>query len=489
MATILGPILNLRNVTSETWRLSVLVVTDNGEPGSITWDVAGTTGAAVATPLWTRKGRTAYCFDLPLPRIAIKGVYQYDGISYELAIPGESDDPRIIYVSCNGFSDPKVMAKHSTPQMALWEDIEVRHASQPYHVLIGGGDQVYADSILYDRGDFEAWASQSFQQGNQVPLTAAMDDQLQEFYFDLYCSRWKDPTLARIMASVPLLAMWDDHDIIDGWGSYPRDRQDCPVMKGIFAAARRGFAVFQQHLPSESTTHPNGFGDAFSRGLIIGKTAILALDLRSDRRQDCVMRPSHWKLVVEWLDSLDEDKVKHLLLMSSIPVVYPSFSLLEEMFAIIPGQQELEDDLRDHWNSVPHAQERVRLIHNLINLSYRGIRPTILSGDVHVAALGQIESTRDPARVVTINQLISSAVVHPPPPAIAAFGLGLLFDKLMPVDSRIEAKMMAFPGTRSRMIARRNYMVLEPDNEGRIWANWITEGEPNPYTKVIHSLG
>jgi hypothetical protein len=38
-------------------------------------------------------------------------------------------------------------------------------------------------------------------------------------------------------------------------------------------------------------------------------------------------------------------------------------TLLEKLLGIFPGRQELEDDLRDQWLSIPHRQERLRLIH------------------------------------------------------------------------------------------------------------------------------
>ncbi|HPE71554.1 MAG TPA: hypothetical protein PK018_05160 [Candidatus Competibacter sp.] len=41
------------------------------------------------------------------------------------------------------------------------------------------------------------------------------------------------------MASIPSIAMWDDHDIFDGWGSYDEERQNCPVYQGIYPIARR----------------------------------------------------------------------------------------------------------------------------------------------------------------------------------------------------------------------------------------------------------
>lgn len=37
----------------------------------------------------------------------------------------------------------------------------------------------------------------------------------------------------------------DDHDIFDGWGSYPAALQDCAVFRGVFEAARAAYLLFQ----------------------------------------------------------------------------------------------------------------------------------------------------------------------------------------------------------------------------------------------------
>lgn len=57
--------------------------------------------------------------------------------------------------------------------------------------------------------------------------------------------------------------------------------------------------------------------------------------------------------------------------------------------------------------------------------------------------------------------------------------------------------MYQFPTTTHRMIGCRNFLTLQPDapgaaddpgGSGRYWANWWDEGEPHPYTKVIHPV-
>ncbi|MDF5950495.1 hypothetical protein P4193_02460 [Pseudomonas aeruginosa] len=80
----------------------------------------------------------------------------------------------------------------------------------------------------------------------------------------------------------------------------------------------------------------------------------------------------------------------------------------------MPGQWELEDDLRDHWRSKPHRDERQRLIKRLLNFSAKGTRVTIVSGDVHVAAAAVIESSlpQHGNGAGAIFQLVSTGIVH-----------------------------------------------------------------------------
>jgi hypothetical protein len=298
-----------------------------------------------------------------------------------------------------------------------------------------------------------------------------------------------------MLATVPGIRMWDDHDLIDGWGSYEPERQRCPVFQGIWGAARKAFTVFQQQARSSDELPAfiaplNGFSQIY----IVGKTAILVLDMRSERSTVQVLSPAHWDIIYRKLDDLPDD-LDHLLVMSSIPVVYPGFDTLEGLLGYVPWRQELEDDLRDHWMSRPHKGERLRLIHRLLATAQaKNIRPTILSGDVHVAALGLIESERHRAggMPIAINQFISSGIVHPGPPAAVLFTLRHLLDSKDELDRGIVARMMEFPGNGPKFVGRRNFLHLEPDpsgGPGRIWANWIVEGEEDqPYVKVVHPL-
>ena len=43
--------------------------------------------------------------------------------------------------------------------------------------------------------------------------------------------------------------------------------------------------------------------------------------------------------------------------------------------------------------------------------------------------------------------------------------------------------MLEIPETHRHSIRARNWLSLEPDASGRIWANWYVETEPYPFTK------
>jgi hypothetical protein len=495
MAIQMGPVLSFRgwDAKNQTWRISILIVAD-ANPPAFSWRAAGgkKTRQASAQALWSLNGKTVYRHEIAVPLQEKPSTFQYafDDAAYEVALPARGRIPRLAYASCNGFSALKLM-KTVNDKNSMWKEMAARHESQPLHLLLLGGDQVYADSMWETVESMKRWNELGFEKGNAAPFT--MQAELEAFYFDLYVERWSQPEVARMLATVPTIMMWDDHDIIDGWGSYPDARQNCPVFKGMWPVARKAFAVFQRHLPADAASGGMAPEACFTEGYILPNLAILALDMRSERTDAQVLSLTHWAKVYQWLDALL--KLDHLFVMASIPVVYPDFGAVESVLGIFPGQQELEDDLRDHWNSRPHKGERLRLIHRLLDFSEsRQIRPTIISGDVHVAAVGVVESTRSGIggkATEVINQLISSAIVHPAPPAMMLFALRHLFSNKEEADRGVIARMIDFPGTQFGFIGKRNFLTLDGDEAeqgNRIWANWHIEGERDPFVKVIHAI-
>jgi hypothetical protein len=52
--------------------------------------------------------------------------------------------------------------------------------------------------------------------------------------------------------------------------------------------------------------------------------------------------------------------------------------------------------------------------------------------------------------------------------------------------------MCEFPTTSRRLVGGRNFMTIEPDDEGNpaqhLWVNWWIENEAEPSSKVIHPV-
>jgi hypothetical protein len=508
MGLELGPILSFKGLKGNTkrpWRMSVLIVRDRAEiDPSLEWQAAGPAPApatastkATATLLATFPDDTAtrqvwrFDFGVTLNQNPQKISYRIEGIEdeesrWEFHVPAKGTIPNMAYTSCTGFSSNKLMQKTEDPY-GMVRSLVRQHEGNPYHLLLMGGDQVYADSMFDTLSQLHDWLPLPRQEKIAHPYTPGMASAVEQFYRELYVKRWRQKELRELFASIPSVMMWDDHDIFDGWGSYDPELQRSDVYRGLFASARDAFCLFQLQLAKDEA-HPAKIPgqQAFSLGLNLGPLAILALDMRSERSDREVISQVSWKAAYDWLDTLTGE-CTHLLVMSSIPVVHPDFTELEKALSIFPGQQELEDDLRDQWNSTPHKQERLRLIHRLLDFSgSRQNRVTLLSGDVHVGALGVIRDLRSNGGTdQDILQLTSSGIIHPPPQGAALFFLENVVGKEMSTDRDISSVMIEFPGTRQFYIGARNWLALEPDAQRRIWANWHVEGQRYPYTQVI----
>lgn len=90
------------------------------------------------------------------------------------------------------------------------------------------------------------------------------------------------------------------------------------------------------------------------------------------------------------------------------------------------GGVEVLDDLDDHWTAKNHKDERRFVIEDLQDLAAdKSVRITILSGDVHLAAVGQFYSNAKQNLAKHkdfryIPNIISSAIANTPPPDLMA---------------------------------------------------------------------
>lgn len=509
MATLLGPVLRLRGHDHQNnlWRISALVCIEVGDPKPLLTYSLGTGDTTVpCTQLWGIDGTESYRFDLDIPVVAQPQVLLYrvstGAETWTVHVPGRENQPLFAFGSCNGFSSMKLKKSVDDPD-ALWKHMALRHKEIGYNALLLGGDQVYSDAMWELVTELQDWNDRLWSD----PLKAVVPEGLPEkllnhFFLEMYCRRWSQAPVRAVLAQIPTIMMWDDHDIMDGWGSYNEAWAGNAVYRLIFSTASKCFELFQMQSTMDDPVFIPGRATGYSQLYHFSGVSLLVPDLRSERRLDQVISPATWKAIYLALESPSSDpnrastRCRHLLVMSSIPVMHARFGQIEAILGWTPGQQELEDDLHDHWSSRPHRGERVRFIHRLLEYSRKeNVRVTILSGDVHVAAHATIYSSREgePSTKHTLVQLTSSGIVHPAPPAIMRFALNTLFDDDEEIDQGIIGRMEKMPGDERRYVASRNWLSLERDDPqrslGRIWANWYAEEDmAHAFTRVIHPI-
>ena len=498
MAIVMGPILGFRGREGDNWKVCALWVDEEGDAEhaatkTLSWSPAGGAASEVAPRiLKTQDRRTVRCADWVIPMDEVDRTVSYrvteEGVDREFTVPGRDTAMRFAYASCNGFADPRYM-KQVDDKNERWRDLGAKHASSAFHLLLLGGDQLYADSIWEAVASIKQWNERPGADRWKAKFTQRMEQQVERFYFNLYCDRWKQAGPREVFAAIPSVMMWDDHDIFDGWGSHPSARHNSEVYQRISQIATEHFRVFQLQTDPSGPVPGTLAGGGFNAVHDLGKAALAVLDLRSERTEERVMSSQSWGGLIGALDKIEKGSCKHLFVLSSVPVIYLDLGAIETAFRWIPKQQELEDDLLDHWRARPHRAERLRLLHKLLEFSRKKeCRVTILSGDVHVGALGVLQSKRESGsgHAATINQLISSGIVHPGPPKLVLYFYSLMADKVEEVDRDVTARMIAFPATDRKFIGTRNWLSLTMDDKDRVWAEWWAEFEKDPYTKVIH---
>tara|TARA_R100000005_G_scaffold22285_1_gene9566 strand:- start:6029 stop:7528 length:1500 start_codon:yes stop_codon:yes gene_type:complete len=400
-------------------------------------------------------------------------------------VPGKTEEARFTYGSCNGFSSLDLMHKTEEPYR-LWQEMAETHFAKdetPFSLLLMGGDQLYADSIWTEVAGLATWNKYSKKEKEAYKIPPTTRNQIDLFFEKLYETRWTDPSMSLMLASIPSVMMWDDHDIFDGWGSFPKSMQDCEVFQYIFETAKKYFETFQiRSRFNKSLLDPDGAHYAFKadfRGY-----RILALDNRAERTLQQVMSSAQWEKVIA---CLKEDTKAHLLVLSAVPVVYRDFTAAEKAFDATPWEEELTDDLKDHWRSKNHEGERARLIHWLLeNAQIRNAgqmgekyKTVILSGDVHIGCIGVIHDSK---RNCKVHQVVSSGIVHPSPSRLQWIGIMTVTNdntEFLDEDQNIRISMLT-PFASDKYIRQRNFVTLNMGTDKKLWVNWQSEGKDTP---------
>lgn len=79
--------------------------------------------------------------------VVVVVVVVVDELRYE--VPAWGQPPKILFTSCNGFHSDTERARYPGARAGeMWRRVNEQHWKSPFHLLIQGGDQIYADAIF-----------------------------------------------------------------------------------------------------------------------------------------------------------------------------------------------------------------------------------------------------------------------------------------------------------------------------------------------------
>lgn len=527
-ATIkMGPLLhfNGQNLAEKYWEVSALYLLKHGiaPHPRLTMTERGITMHLDGVIIGSKLGYDFVKYEMAIRQYDKERTITYSipgHAPYQFSVPALGQKHEILAHSCNGYQRNKDRLKVGgiTP---MWAEVNKEHREQHFHIQVGLGDQIYADGLVdkeegstphkgHSYGVFALPSLQTWLKNKDslgyTPFTQAMATEIEHFYFDHYVAHFNIPEFKEAMATIPMIAQPDDHDVFDGDGSYPDYLQEGFVMAGIrhigrwYAFTVQHQIVADQYLNAkEKTAVPYNFFHVINDGEIL----IAGVDTRTVR--------DGYSIVHDWESIFSEflsapESVEHIIVVLGVPVVYPSSEFLEgaysqlsdrlmvpELLSVMPlvnamfaknafGLFELADDLRDSWGHQAHHEERNMMIAHLQEIAVKkNVRISLLSGDVHLGGIGLIAKEQDSWASDTIPQIITSPIGNITVKKHAAHFLGNQGCLLQPVG--VDAKMCLVKPLRvtdhrekkHALISHRNFLRLHRDTSGTLHALWNSE--------------
>ncbi|KAF9931996.1 hypothetical protein FBU30_009175 [Linnemannia zychae] len=468
-----GPVLRYQDIKVEKrrWYGSALIVTERRDPPRLVIrdPTKSQVGYAYPRLLDSWEGNRFYRYDITLSLLSHReknitywfetehGQHVSSPQKWNFFVPALDEGFNWAFYSCNGFTsdveDPETNFHGANP---LWDDLLSAHDTKPFHTMIGGGDQIYNDDVLATPEMVE-WLAKDEEERAATEFDGQQRYAVEKYYFDHYCQHFTTGTYSQALSLIPSVNSWDDHDILDGYGSYPPKYQLCPVMQGIGAAASRFYLLFQQHSNRQTTRQAGLTTSASGKGwnciTHFGKHTMVVLpDTRSERTKEMILSESTYKMLDDQIRSNLLPTTRHLIVVLGTPLVYPALTLFEDSlealgdtlsrqgiigkifgkckaFENVLGQfgPELLDDLVDSWACNVHTEEKRKFVELLQAVSSQyGVRTTFVGGDVHVGGAGRLFGTNNPNPLrdpYHMTQIVSSAIVNGPPPGAVIHAL------------------------------------------------------------------
>lgn len=221
-------------------------------------------------------------------------------------LSGADNSSRFALVSCHGVDAwEKRIEKRKAPAGStfnMWRVLAERVENGDVDFAILAGDQVYMDEAFEGK----------------------LADANPESIFDVYYKFWSDPAYLRVISRVPSYLMWDDHDLLDGFGSrneqYDRNGQE----KRSYGEYRK--KLTQAFYEMQAIRNPGNIKfnvdevRNLSTSVEVNGDHFHLMDLRSERNsfKGILMGENAWSELKERI-SKDKNKNRHFFVS---PVTY-----------------------------------------------------------------------------------------------------------------------------------------------------------------------
>ncbi|HFD10910.1 MAG TPA: hypothetical protein ENJ32_00335, partial [Crenotrichaceae bacterium] len=196
--------------------------------------------------------------------------------------------------------------------ISQWKRMETILDESDAAFAIGCGDQVYSDGNKH----VSVWAFLKKMKSKMLNLDK--DERIRvmvSWYRDIYRGYWGHKEVKAFFARFPQYMIWDDHEIMDGWGSYTSDelaRELNTWWEWDNADANQELAfnmreaaeiVYKEYQHSHNPDTPN---KQYDYGYITGNCAFYIMDMRGHRNYNRktaskILGTAQMKRIQSWL--------------------------------------------------------------------------------------------------------------------------------------------------------------------------------------------
>ncbi|TLD39393.1 ww domain [Venturia nashicola] len=489
-----GPYLRYTNMDIErgVWLGSILLVTDASQPPTIhihqSVDLSPNPRQLKANPIYSHQRWMFYRYDVDLKM-------EEQGVKWTYAITSHLGCTRYEFLVAGRYETSWRFIAHSGNDFALnvnaneraklggvgfmWKDILQKHIEcNGFHAQLGLGDQIYADRMWKEIPLLKQWTATSGKETRKnAAWTPRHEEEISHAYFHYYTSHFDQPHLREAFAQIPHVLTLDDHDIFDGYGSYPEYMQFSNMFKNIGRIGVEMYLLFQHHTTLDILRNVNNDLDLFT---ITGTgwhfikylgpaVVVVGPDCRSERNPHQVMAGPTYQGLFPKVAVLPPS-VQHCIWMVPVPLVYPRMESMESLVSTVQtgkkavtgtfnmlgkvtagvagvvgakgmvgsgfdqakkavgksglmssvlspfGEVSLVDELRDQWTHESKDLERTYFIRTLQGIAHnKSLRMTFFGGDVGSCGAGLVHDPAHPQDHKTMYQIIASPVVNAPP--------------------------------------------------------------------------